>query len=123
MFTPDPKEIDTVLRLNLQQKYRYFVSKVADWGKFGGFSAKRSLLPCEIIIDAYYYLFGLLKPMHSVILMVNGQVYGNQANTDPLYDRNIARYGWRKYDSCHDGRQSMPNLCDCRSEVAITRFN
>lgn len=27
MFTPDPKEIDTVLRLNLQQKYRYFVSK------------------------------------------------------------------------------------------------
>lgn len=33
MFTPDPKEIDTVLRLNLQQKYRYFVSKVADWGE------------------------------------------------------------------------------------------
>ncbi|EMN4130824.1 MULTISPECIES: DUF2750 domain-containing protein [Providencia] len=31
MFSPNSKEIDNVLALNLQQKYRYFVGKIADW--------------------------------------------------------------------------------------------
>lgn len=44
MFTPDPKEIDTVLRLNLQQKYRYFVSKVADWGEVWGIFCQEELV-------------------------------------------------------------------------------
>lgn len=31
MFIPNQKQINNVLKLSLQQKYRYFVGKVADW--------------------------------------------------------------------------------------------
>ncbi|WP_236824386.1 DUF2750 domain-containing protein [Bacillus subtilis] len=69
------KELEMTLKLDPDQRYRYFIKKVVDYEEVWSLSNDKGWVTSKTIMEQYNFIFGRLKGMQNNVQLRNGRVH------------------------------------------------